>query len=213
MEGQAHNLADKKLYTVISYIRSGMIDGKNGARIQDDIKLAGDENDLVCGVVYESDLKGGQKDTAGNPIASDWVAVNMNALVHGARQPAGAKNKYDTCDTEQVANPDNVRYSEAMRTLLIGEDSGNHINNFVWAYNVDTRKPVRIFSAPVGAENTGLNVFDDYNGHAYITANIQHPGAAEDLSKYPDAVKTGLRHKVDERGWVGYLQGLPALTR
>ena len=26
------------------------------------------------------------------------------------------------------------------------------------------------------AENTGLNVFDDYNGHAYITANIQHPG-------------------------------------
>jgi secreted PhoX family phosphatase len=213
MEGQAHNLADKKLYTVISYIRSGMIDGKNGARVQDDIKLAGDEKDLVCGVVYESELKGGQKDTAGNPIASDWIAVNMNALVHGAKQPADAKNKYDACDTEQVANPDNVRYSEAMRTLLIGEDSGNHVNNFIWAYNVDTRKSVRIFSAPAGAENTGLNVFDDYNGHAYITANIQHPGAAEDLSKFPEAVKVDLRRKVDERGWVGYFQGLPALTR
>jgi len=100
-----------------------------------------------------------------------------------------------------------------MRTLFIGEDSGNHLNNFVWAYNVDSKALTRIFSAPIGAENTGLNVFDDYNGHAYITANIQHPGAAEDLAKYGDDIKIDLRRKVDERGWVGYLGGLPALTR
>ena len=34
MEGQAHNAADKKLYTVISYIRAGMIDGQNKDRPQ-----------------------------------------------------------------------------------------------------------------------------------------------------------------------------------
>ncbi len=213
MEGQAHSSADKKLWTVISYVRKGMIDGQNQERPQDDIKLAGDEKDLTCGVVYESALKGGQKDTAGNPIASDWVAVDMAGLIFGERNPADGKQKLDKCDTEKVANPDNIRYSEAMRTLFVGEDSGNHSNNFVWAYNIDSKALARIFSAPIGAENTGLNVFDDYNGHAYITANIQHPGAAEDLAKYGDEIKIDLRRKVDERGWVGYLGGLPALTR
>ncbi|HRD67734.1 MAG TPA: DUF839 domain-containing protein [Candidatus Competibacter sp.] len=213
MEGQAHSNADKKLWTVISYVRKGMIDGQNKERPQDDIKLAGDEKDLTCGVVYESVLKGGQKDTAGNAIASDWVATDMAGLVFGERNPADGKQKLDKCDTEKVANPDNIRYSEAMRTLFIGEDSGNHLNNFVWAYNVDSKALARIFSAPIGAENTGLNVFDDYNGHAYITANIQHPGAAEDLAKYGDDIKIDLRRKVDERGWIGYLGGLPAMTR
>ena len=26
-----------------------------------------------------------------------------------------------------------------MRTLFIGEDSSQHVNNFMWAYNVDTK--------------------------------------------------------------------------
>lgn len=214
MEGIAHSNADRKQWTVISYVRAGMIDGKNGERPQDDIRLAGEEQDLTCGVIYESQLKGGQQDSSGVPIASNLVAVDMVALVHGERQPAGAKTgKYDKCNTEKVANPDNIRYSEAMRTLFIGEDSGNHLNNFLWAYNVDSKALVRIFSAPAGAENTGLNVYDNINGRAYITANIQHPGAAEDLGKYPDAVKVDLRHKIDERGLVGYFDGLPAFTR
>jgi secreted PhoX family phosphatase len=214
MEGQAHSNADKKLYTVISYVRKGMLDGENKDRPQDDIKLHGDAKDLTCGAVYESTLAGGQKDTTGQPIASDWVAVDMHGLIYGARQPAAAAaGPYDKCDTDLVANPDNVRYSEAMRTLFIGEDSGNHLNNFVWAYNVDTKALARLFSAPAGGENTGLNVFDDVYGRAYITGNIQHPGAAEDLSGYPDEIKIGLRELVDERGIVGYFGGLPGLTR
>ncbi len=214
MEGQAHNIADKKLYTVISYVRKSMIDGQNGERPQDHIRLSGDEKDLTCGVVYESSLAGGQKDTAGNAIASDWVAANMNALVTGARQPKDAKTgKYDQCDTEKMANPDNIRFSEAMRTLFIGEDSGNHLNNFVWAFNVDTGKLTRIFSAPAAAENTGLNVYDNINGKAYITGNIQHPGATEDMAKYPSEIKDRLRRMVDERGAVGYFGGLPAMVR
>ncbi|MGO4572760.1 PhoX family protein [Microvirga sp. 2TAF3] len=214
MEGQAHNAADKKLYTVISYIRKSMIDGQNEARPQDDIKLTGDEKDLTCGAVYESTLIGGQKDADGKPISSDWVAADMNALVYGASQPKDAKSgKYDKCDTEKVANPDNVRFSEAMRTLFIGEDSGNHLNNFVWAFNVDTGKLARIFSGPAGGENTGLSVYDNVNGAAYITGNIQHPGATEDLGKYPPEVKDRLRRMVDERGAVGYFSGLPAMVR
>ena len=47
---------------------------------------------------------------------------------------------------DKVASPDNLSYSEAMRTLFIGEDSGKHTNNYVWAYNVDTKELERILS-------------------------------------------------------------------
>jgi hypothetical protein len=97
--------------------------------------------------------------------------------------------------------------------LFIGEDSANHLNNFTWAFHVDTKKLARIFSGPAGGENTGLQVYDNINGHAYITANIQHPGAEEDLASYPPEIKNELRNLVDQRGLVGYLGGLPAMTR
>lgn len=214
MEGIAHSLAERKQWTVVSQVRAGMIAGRNGERPRDDIRLAGDEGDFACGVVYESALAGGQKDSSGAPIASDLVAVDMVALIHGGRQPADARaGRYDRCDTEKLANPDNIRYSEAMRTLFIGEDSANHLNNFIWAYNVDSKALVRIFSAPAGGENTGLNVYDDIDGRAYITANVQHPGAADDLARYPEAVRSELRKKIDPRGVVGYLGGLPAMRR
>jgi len=212
MEGQAHNGADKKLYTVISSIKKGMIAGQNGDRPHDDIKLDGDKDDLKCGVIYESTMSGGRKDTQEQPIASDWVATDMTPLVHGANESDNAKaRRSGPCVADQVANPDNVRYSEAMRTLFIGEDSDYHFNNYTWAFNVDTKVPVRIFSAPAGAENTGLSVYDAINGHAYITGNVQHPGA--ELPPYPDKIDVDLRGLIDPRGIVGYFGGLPAMTR
>ena len=141
----------------------------------------------------------------------------MVALVHGARQPAGTTTgKHDKCATELVANPDNIHYSEAMRTLFIGEDSANHLNNFTWAFNVDSKRLARIFSAPAGGENTGLRVYDNVNGYAYITGNVQHPGARADLSSYeredPESY-SDLKPLIDERGIVGYFGGLPAVAR
>ena len=44
-----------------------------------------------------------------------------------------------TANVDKEAYPDNLSYSEATRTLFIGEDSGAHTNTFVWAYNVDTK--------------------------------------------------------------------------
>jgi secreted PhoX family phosphatase len=211
MEGQAHNRRDRKLYTVLSYVEQGMLEGGNQDRPQDDIRL-GDAPAMACGAVYESALRGGVKDRDGAAIDSDWVAVTMNALITGAPKPRDQTvGAYDKCDTERVANPDNIKYSEVMRTLFVGEDSGNHLNNFIWAYNVDTAKLSRLFSAPLGAENTGLQVVEDAGGFAYLMANIQHPGAEEDLAKYPEALRLELRRSVDERGAVGYLGGLPAL--
>jgi secreted PhoX family phosphatase len=207
MEGVTHDPVGRRLFTAMSYIEKGMLDGRNENRPQDHIRLSGDEKDLACGAVYESRLTGGQYDTDGSYIPSDWVAVDMVATVQGAKANGA---KYDRCDTERVANPDNIKYSPALRTLFIGEDSGNHLNNFLWTVADGDPKPVRIFSAPAGAENTGLAVVESLGGHAYILANIQHPGAAEDLAKYPDAIKKDLRTRIDQRGSVGYLGGLPA---
>jgi secreted PhoX family phosphatase len=213
MEGVTLNRRDRKLYIAMSYIEKGMIDGENGARPQDHIKLKGDAKDLACGAVYESHLSGAQKDAGGEAIRSEWVAVTLRALVTGGRKPFGqtAYGRYDKCDTDRMANPDNIKYAEELRTLFIGEDSGTHLNNFLWAYNVDTGSLARILSAPAGAEHTGLQWVNGVHGHAYILGNIQHPGAAKDLEKYPDAVKVKLRAQVDPRGAVGYLGGLPAI--
>lgn len=214
MEGVTHNPEDRKLYIAMSYIEAGMLDGANGERPQDHIKLKGDAKDLACGGVYQAHLSGAQRDQAGEAIKSEWVATTLDALILGAKKPFGQpQGPYDKCDTERVANPDNIKYSSEMRTLFVGEDSGNHLNNFLWALNLDSGNLARLLVAPAGGEHTGLQVVPSLNGHAYVMGNIQHPGAANDLKSYPDAIRVELRRKIDQRGSVGYLGGLPALGR
>ena len=75
-----------------------------------------------------------------------------------------------------LGNPDNLKFSEKMRTLFIGEDSSQHVNNFLWAYNVDTKQLSRVLSTPSGAESTGLHAVDSINGWTYIMSNFQHAG-------------------------------------
>jgi uncharacterized protein len=218
MEGVTSNRQDKKLYIAMSYVQKAMLAGQNADRPRDDIRLSGDAADLECGIVYESNVTGDQTDSSGQRIHSSWVAIDMHALVTGAKKPAGQTyGKYDKCDTDKLANPDNIKYSEALRTLFIGEDSGNHMNNFLWAYRVDSQQLVRLATTRFGAEWTGLQAVDSLNGYAYVMSNIQHPGAAEDTAGYRAALeKDGInfdafRAQVDARGAVGYLGGMPAL--
>ena len=75
-----------------------------------------------------------------------------------------------------MANPDNLKFSEKLRTLFIGEDSGYHVNNFLWAYNIDTKQLSRVMSIPAGGESTGLHAVDEINGWTYIMSNFQHAG-------------------------------------
>ena len=58
----------------------------------------------------------------------------------------------NTSDPERIAEPDNIAFLPGMRTLFVDEDSGRHVNNFMWAFNVDTGKLARVASGPVGAE-------------------------------------------------------------
>jgi hypothetical protein len=167
MEGTTVNAQDKIAYSAMSYIQASMVDGTT------DIKVQGPKS----GAVYALNLKGGQADQTGAQIASEWVPVDMAAPAELVGEDLATPDALGNLShADKIANPDNIKFSEKLRTLFIGEDSGRHVNNFLWAYNVDTRQLTRLLSCPAGAESTGLQSVDALNGWTYIMSNFQHPG-------------------------------------
>ena len=202
-EGVTLNAKDKKVYLAMTRLRDGMEDKPSDPA--NHIRVPR----LAAGAVYEMDLAAGQRDTAGKKIGSRYVGTALRALLLGEDIQRDAVG--NTAAVDKIANPDNLKYSEAMRTLFIGEDSGTaHINNFLWAYHVDTKKLARILSLPAGAESTGLQAIDNLNGHAYILSNYQHAG---DFSNNIDAeLRSALTPLIDtSKAAIGYLGGLPGL--
>jgi uncharacterized protein len=209
MEGIAVNKNDNKAYIAMSYQNGSML--AEPGSIKDDIHLPA----LNSGATWQIDLSTFKRDSNGRHIDSDIVPSSMKALVIGEdlEKPDAFGN---TAAQDKVANPDNLSFSNELNTLFIGEDSGMHTNNFVWAYNVKTKKLDRILSVPAGAEATGLRSVDNANNHRYILSNFQHPGedlegkniTAVDKSKLEEAMKKALG--IQETGGVGYISGLPS---
>ena len=201
-EGTTVNAKDKVAYIAMSYIQGSMTDGTT------DIQVKGP----VAGAVYAMNLKGGQSDASSAAINSEWVPVDMAAPAALIGEDLSVRDALNnSAHADKIANPDNLKYAEKMRTLFIGEDSGNHVNNFLWAYNVDTKKLSRVLSCPSGAESTGLQGVDDLNGWTYVMSNFQHPGDWE--TPLHDIVKPVLdplvRANYNDRfgAAVGYLTG------
>jgi uncharacterized protein len=217
MEGVSVDPNNKNLYMAMSYVEKGM-QAEEGAP-NDHIQVA----KITAGATYEIALSAGVKDTTGAAINSDWVGTKMAAPAALVGEDIAVDAVGNTANPDKIANPDNIYFSPAMHTLFIGEDSGTHVNNFVWAYNVDTGKLSRIISQAAGAEATGLQVADDMNGFAYVMSNNQHQG--DWLSSMPAELVTTLEAKAVELygsnakgvpnykldAHVGYLGGLPGL--
>ena len=171
MEGTTVNIRDKVAYSALQNIQDSMVQGGKGWSGATGIALPAK---LGAGGVMAHDLAGGRTDTDGAIIQSDWVPVRTRALLMGEDMAADALG--NTSNPERIGNPDNLKFSEKMRTLFIGEDSASHVNNFLWAYNVDTKKLSRLMSVPAGGESTGLHAVDEINGWTYIMSNFQHAG-------------------------------------
>ncbi|PGQ99701.1 PhoX family protein [Priestia megaterium] len=209
MEGLTVNKKDKKAYMAISYQNSAML--KESGAVQDDIQLP----KLESGVTYQLNLGSHQKDQANGKINSRYVPASMEGLLIG--QDLEKADAYgNTADPNKIANPDNLTYSNDLNTLFIGEDSSLHTNNFVWAYNVKTKKLSRILSVPVGAEATGLRAVENIQNSRYVLSNYQHPGedisdkniTAVDKEELANAMKESIG--IQETGGVGYISGLPS---
>ncbi|HWT38801.1 MAG TPA: alkaline phosphatase PhoX, partial [Paraburkholderia sp.] len=171
LEGTTVNAKDRILYSAMSQITATMVRGNTYSM---DIAL---DKAISSGAVYALNMKAGQSDLNGAAINSEWVPVDMSAPAALVGEDlATADSLGNTANPEKIANPDNLKFSEKLRTLFIGEDSGMHVNNFLWAYNVDTKTLSRILSCPAGAESTGLHAVDEINGWTYIMSNFQHAG-------------------------------------
>lgn len=171
MEGTTVNIKDKVAYSALQNCETSMVNGHAANVPGNGVSIPAR---LGAGAVMALNLRGGQSDTAGAAIRSEWMPVDIKALLVGKDIPADALG--NTADPTTVGNPDNLKFSEKMRTLFIGEDSGQHVNNFLWAYNVDTKKLSRLMSIPSGGEATGLHAVDEINGWTYIMSNFQHAG-------------------------------------
>jgi secreted PhoX family phosphatase len=198
MEGTTVNIKDKIAYSAMSSITASMADGTT------DIKV----KKIKSGAVYALPLQGQQVDQNKARIDSEWVPVSMAAQAGLVSEDLPTSDALgNTANADKIASPDNLKFSEKLRTLFIGEDSGTHVNNFLWAYHVDSQKLERILSCPVGAESTGLHAADDINGWTYIMSNFQHAGAwdsdIENVRKALDLVRTN--YKGGSGASVGYL--------
>ena len=207
MEGTTVNINDKIAYSALQNCQDSMVAG-NAANVPGNgISIP---KKLGAGAVMALNLKGGQKDTKGAAISSEWMPVDTKALLAGEDITADALG--NTANPNNIANPDNLKFSEKMRTLFIGEDSGQHVNNFLWAYNIDTKQLSRVMSIPAGGESTGLHAVDEINGWTYIMSNFQHAG---DWGGIHNVVKDTLdpmiraNYKNKSGAAVGYLTGTP----
>ncbi len=206
LEGTTVNIKDKIAYSALQNIQGSMVRGNAAWNANNNITV---EKTINAGGVFAHNLAGGQKDIGGTAISSEWVPVQTRAFLIGEDISADALG--NLANPDKVANPDNLKFSEKLRTLFIGEDSGYHVNNFLWAYNVDTKKLSRIMSIPAGGESTGLHAVDEINGWTYIMSNFQHPGdwSSSLHSKVQATLDPLIRANYKDRfgAAVGYLTG------
>ena len=211
LEGTTVNAKDKIAYSALQNIQSSMVRGNAAWRDSTNITV---EKAIVAGGVFAHDLAGAQKDTAGTAINSEWVPVRTRALLIGEDIAADALG--NLANPDKIANPDNLKFSEKLRTLFIGEDSSTHVNNFLWAYNVDTKVLSRLMSVPSGGESTGLHAVDSINGWTYIMSNFQHAGDWSNTlhAKVQATLDPLIRANYKDRygAAVGYLTGLPVIA-
>jgi secreted PhoX family phosphatase len=219
LEGVALNAKDKLAYFAMSRIEKTMQDGTGDVNVKK----------ILSGGVYAAHLNASQKDTDNNTINSAWVpttfAVPDVAAPYTGKllgEDIAADADGNTSNVDKISCPDNLKFSETLRTLFIGEDSGYHLNNYVWAYNVDTKVLSRVLSVPAGAECTGLQAVDNLNGNCYVMSAFQH--AADWTFKTPsqDALKAAVLSNygpsapygsktVAKRAAVGYISGIPVI--
>jgi secreted PhoX family phosphatase len=222
MEYIAFNKKDRKFYLTISRVEARMADTEG------DIQVARNDG----GIILEMSTGKDQKDTKGKPIRSKFVGTKLTSipeLVGGWPIPEeldlddgtddGKDAEGNACEQDKLCGPDNLRYVDSIRTLFLGEDTSRRNNNYVWAFNIDTRKLSRILSVPMGAEATGLMIAPNYGGHAYIMSNFQHPGEGG-LPNYLGTDKDRILAAIDKKwnfrkkvavGYIGTKTGaLPA---
>ncbi len=208
LEGATFDPDTKRIYIAVSRIRSGMLDDhkthdKGGAN---DVRMPKNS----CGAIFALDTASNKKDSTGKLIDSDYVFDKMYSLISGRpRSYEDSALRFNKCDIDGIAEPDNLTYLPGYGVLIIAEDTSKHEIDMVWAYEVGTGRLTRIQSTPYGSEATGTYWHPDINGWGYLTSVIQHPFAKA------NAVPKELYKQISaeqKRSPVGYIGPFPSLS-
>jgi hypothetical protein len=224
-EGISYDAETGTVYIASSGIGDGMLDQEEEYDLggNNDIRLTAATS---CGGIYAMPVVGEQlaysagyvADTAPDEaIDSEYVIVQASSELMGYEwneeeaTARGVPSEYNVCSVDGLAEPDNVAFIPGSGTLLIAEDSEEHENDILWAYNTRTTRLTRIQSAPQGSELSTPYFHPDVNGWAYLTSAIQHPfdegELVEDFGYPEDEMPRG-----DTRSSLGYIGPLPAFT-
>lgn len=191
MEGITLDPDTKTLYIGMSVVSKGMKDNDaaNDKGGPNHIRLP--EN--LCGTVYALQLDG------------NYVATKMNGEISGTPKTYDIASPYasNKCDIDGISEPDNLTFMPGYKTLIIGEDTGNHQNDMIWSYNIATRSLTRIQTTPFGSETTSPYFYPNINGWGYLMSVVQHPYGESDQGKLPAAEA--------KRAYTGYIGPFPAM--
>jgi len=174
MEGITFDPKRNELYMAMSTVYASMEDNMYKGHANPALDIGGFNNIRAkynpCGCVYRMPLDSDNFYRHIRPL----ICGNYGSFNTGSRRTGSDGN---SCDIHSIANPDNIAFMVGHDKLLIGEDSGRHENNAVWAYDLTTQSLNRLLTAPRGAETTGISFHPDINGFAYIMSQVQHPAA------------------------------------
>jgi hypothetical protein len=207
IEGIAYapkNVDGKRLYVAINKIDKGMEDNMssdNGTNAYD----RGGENHIRlphngCGCIYSLEL--GKSDGVG----SEYTAQKMYSELCGEMRDYGVNHPYhgNTCDVDNIANPNGLTFIPKYKTLIIGETSEpekGHVNDAIWSYHVDEGQLTRIQTTPQWGISTSPYFYTDIGDFSYLMSVIQYPFEAAALNKLADIPEPG--------GIVGFIGPMP----
>ena len=198
---------NKSVFLAINQFAKNMILPTNKTSGNDQhIKFTGNAEDLQCGGIFKMDLYAALKDQFGDSINSAFVAGMATPVLVGQRniKLTESLQSKGRCDAERIAGPENLFYNPQLNLLFISEAGSLHLNNYLWAYNTNTRSLTRILSAPIGADIKGLDEFQ-LNDSAYLTVNIQQPATYDSLKTFDQQLQGFIRRHADKKASVGYI--------
>ena len=147
MEGVVPSVDGQYLYLAMSEINKGMSDEEG------DVQATNND----CGIVYRAEL------------GEDYNISNLHPYIVGGPYDEEA-DPDNACNVDAIANPDGLTV-DTMGRVWVAEDTGDHLNNVLWAYDPADGSLKRFATVPVGAEVTGARIAPD--GSLFF--NVQHP--------------------------------------
>lgn len=195
-EGVAYLPETQELWLALSAAKSSMLagnpvvpDGYAGSLELDHVATPTSE----CGGVFGGRL-GKAADSAGDPIKSQRVLTRLDQDEGGARAVEGS------CPADAIANPDNITGLPGQGLVFIGEDTGLHTNNLLWAWDPAAGTKQAVLSTPEHAEITGFFWYE-VGDYGYLIASVQHPNVDGSMDPAPYGPDT--QHMASIVGYLG----------